>query len=289
MGVFRSLEPTVNFFRVRHPLNQLLWCRSIGHQEGKDFLGRLDEKLSLFVLRRLKERGRKSLGFGTATQLIGRPPIGATLVERVQDDIATRRLIEALHELARRVVDDSSVAPALHLAEYLKHEGRLTRAGVPDDLHVLGFGSLRNAKHGRHVVGLEADAVTLHRLVELVWRQHLRALQATPVLQLLLPLNVLEGGNRKEEQEDNSTAENRKLEESHKRFATIDDPLQIVTEAGVNEVPFGCPEEERIPPVASVLRESEWDVLLARLLSPSEDYVVIHGRAGSASCAPDKQ
>ena len=53
--VLCAFEPTVDFLGVGHPLNQLIWRRSIGHQEREDLLRRLDEKLPLLVLGRLEE------------------------------------------------------------------------------------------------------------------------------------------------------------------------------------------------------------------------------------------
>ncbi len=70
--------------------DQLLGRRPVGHQEGKDLLRRLDEKLALLILRRLEQRGRKRLRFGAAAQLLGWSPIGATFVEWIEDDIAAR-------------------------------------------------------------------------------------------------------------------------------------------------------------------------------------------------------
>ena len=101
-----SFQPSVDLLRVRHPLHQLLWRRAIGHQEGEDLLRGLDEKLTLLVLRRLEEGHRQSLRLGAAAQFFRGPPIGAALIERIQDHVAVLRVVKALDELACWVVDD---------------------------------------------------------------------------------------------------------------------------------------------------------------------------------------
>ena len=53
--VLGAFQPAVDLFRVRHPLHQLIGRRPVGHQEGKDFLRRFDEKLTLPILRRLEQ------------------------------------------------------------------------------------------------------------------------------------------------------------------------------------------------------------------------------------------
>ena len=99
-------QPSVDLLRVGHPLHQLLWCGAVGHQEGKNLLRRLDEKLTLLVLWRLEQGDRERLRLGTTAQFFRGSPIGATLIERIQDHIAILRIIKALDELPCWVVDD---------------------------------------------------------------------------------------------------------------------------------------------------------------------------------------
>src|SRR6266852_3816816 len=94
MGVLCSFQPSVDFLWVRHPLHQLLWCWAIGHQEGEYLLWGLDEKLTLFVLRRLEQGHSQSLCFGPAAQFLRRPPIRAPLIERIQDHVTILRFVK---------------------------------------------------------------------------------------------------------------------------------------------------------------------------------------------------
>src|SRR5580692_137056 len=104
--MFCSFYPSVDLLGVRHPLHQLLWRRAVGHQEGEDLLGGLDEKFTLLVLRRLEEGHRQSFRLGASAELFRRPPVGTPLIERIQDNIAVLGVVKALNELSRWVVDD---------------------------------------------------------------------------------------------------------------------------------------------------------------------------------------
>src|ERR1035437_7493272 len=88
-------HPFVDLRWVRHPLDYLLGRRPKGQQVSEDLLRRLGEKLTLLVAGRLVERGRDCLGFGLPAKLLGRPPIGATVVQRIEDNVATTEVIEA--------------------------------------------------------------------------------------------------------------------------------------------------------------------------------------------------
>src|ERR1700678_1950793 len=154
-----SFQPPVDLLRVRHPLPQLLWRGAIGHQEGEDLLRRLDEKLTLLILWRLEQGHRQSLRLGAAAQLFRRSPIGAPLIKRIQDHIAILRIVKALNELPRWVVDDSGIATMFYLPKNLEHDHSLARSGISDDLHVLGLRTLRYADHGLHFVGLNTYAI----------------------------------------------------------------------------------------------------------------------------------
>src|SRR5579863_6486679 len=128
-----------------------------------------------------KDAARR-LGFGAAAQFFGWPPIGAAFVQRIEDYVAAFGIIEPFYELACGVINDGRISPVANLPEHLKHERGLARTSVADDLHVLGLGTGRDAKHVLHVIGLEADAVAFYGLVELPRRQHLRALQPAAIL-----------------------------------------------------------------------------------------------------------
>src|ERR1700733_12675806 len=101
-----SFKPSVDLLRVRHPLHQLLWRRAIGHQEGKDLLRRLDEKLTLLVLRRLEEGYRQSLRLGASAEFFSGPPVGTALIEGIEDHVTILRVVKAFDELPCGVVDD---------------------------------------------------------------------------------------------------------------------------------------------------------------------------------------
>src|SRR3984957_12883777 len=116
MSMFCSFQPAVDLLRVRHPLHQCFWCRTIGHQEGEDLLRRLDEKLALPVLRGLEERHRQSLRLRAAAEFFGGPPIGTTLVERVPALVTIVPVVKLLDELAGRVVDDRGVTSSFDLS-----------------------------------------------------------------------------------------------------------------------------------------------------------------------------
>src|ERR1035438_4691370 len=117
-----SFQPSVDLLRVRHPLHQFLWRRAIGHQEGEDLLRGLDEELTPPVLRRLEQGDRQSLRLGAAAQFFRRSPIRATLIERIQDHIASLRIVEAPDEVPRWVVDDRGIATMFYLAKDLEQD-----------------------------------------------------------------------------------------------------------------------------------------------------------------------
>src|SRR3984885_6772061 len=172
-----SFQPSVDLLRVRHPLHQLPWRRAIGHQEGEDLLGGLDEKFTLLVLRRLEEGDRQSLRLGASAEFFRRPPVGAPLIERIHDNVAVFRIVKAFDELPCRVVDDRGIAAMFYLPKNLEHDHSLARSGISDDLHVLGLRALRYADHCLHFVGLNAYAIPCDPVVELARRHHLSALR----------------------------------------------------------------------------------------------------------------
>src|SRR5712692_1402133 len=191
-----SFQPAVDLLRVRHPVHQLLWRGAIGHEESEDLLRRLDEKLTLFVLRRLEERHRQSLRLGPAAEFFRGPPVGTPLIERIQDNVAVFRVVKALDELPCGVVDDRGIATMFYLPKNLEHDHSLARSGISDDLHVLGLRPLRYADHCLHFVSLNAYAVPGDPVVELPRSHYLGAFQSSSVSQRLASSNVLGDGKR---------------------------------------------------------------------------------------------
>src|SRR5580704_9996861 len=189
-------QPSVDLLRVRHPLHQLLWRRAIGHQEGEDLLGGLDEKLTLLVLRRLEEGHRQSLRLGASAEFFGGPPVGTPLVERIQDNVAVFRVVKAFDELPRGVVDDRGIATMFYLPKNLEHDHGLAGSSISDDLHVLGLCPLRYADHCLHLLGLNAYAIPCDSVVELPRSHHFGAFQSSSVSQRLASSNVLGDGKR---------------------------------------------------------------------------------------------
>src|ERR1700682_6469640 len=191
-----SFQPSVDLLRVRHPLRQLLWRRAIGHQEGEDLLGGLDEKLTLFVLRRLEEGHRQSLRLGASAEFFSGSPIGTPLIERISDHVDVLRVVKAFDKLACWVVDDRGIAAMFYLPKNLEHDHSLARSGVSDDLHVLGLRPPRYTDHCLHFVGLNAYAIPCDPVVELPRSHHLGAFQSSSVSQRLASSNVLGDGKR---------------------------------------------------------------------------------------------
>src|SRR5208282_619742 len=192
--MLRSFQSSVDFLRVRHPPHQLLWCRAIGHQEGEDLLGGLDEKFTLLVLRRLEERHRQSLRLGASAEFFRGPPVGTPLIEPIQDNVAVFGIVKAFDELPCGVVDDRGIAAMFYLPKNLEHDHSLARSGISDDLDVLGLRPLRYADHCLHFVGLDAYAIPCDPVVELPRSHHLGALQSSSVSQRLASANVLGDG-----------------------------------------------------------------------------------------------
>ena len=161
------LDAAVDLVGVRHPLDQLLGRGAEGQQMGEDFLRRLGEKLALLIRGRLVERRGNGLGFGTAAQLLGRPPIGAAGIQRIQNDVAVA-VIEPLNELAGRVVHDGRMAPFFDLQEQLHDEPGLARARIAHQLDVLPFGVSWNAHELLGFDGFEANTIAFDGAIESV-------------------------------------------------------------------------------------------------------------------------
>ena len=88
------------------------------------------------------------------------------------------------------------MTPALNLTEDLHDECRLAGPGVAHQFDVLRFGLQRYPHHLFGFGGYEADAVAVHRLVELLGGEQDGAFEPTPVLQFLAAADVLSDGKR---------------------------------------------------------------------------------------------
>src|ERR1019366_9384605 len=107
--------------------------RAVGHQEGEDLLGGLDEKFTLLILRRLEEGHRQSLRLGASAEFFRGPPVGTPLIERIQDNVDVFRVVKPLDELSCGVVDDRGIATMFYLPKNLEHDHSLARSGISDD------------------------------------------------------------------------------------------------------------------------------------------------------------
>src|ERR1035437_8685789 len=229
----RPAYTQVNLCRVGEPRNQFLRCRTFGKEMGENLLRRLGEKLALLVAGRLVKRGCNRLRLSLAPQLFGRPPVGATVVQRVQYNVATFFRIEALNKFASRVVDDGRVASALNLPKYLHDERCLARARVSHQLDVLRLCLKRYPHHLFCFSGFEADTVSVHRLVELLGREHDRPLEQPAVLQFLAALDVFRDRKRKLRQQRKEPKQKRKLVDVPQLVAVINAPLQVLMQSRV--------------------------------------------------------
>ena len=175
---------------------------------------------TLLVLRGLKERFRKRLCLGAPPQLFRWPPIGASLVQRVENDVAATGIIETLNELAGWVVDNGCIAAPLYLPEDLKHDRGFTGPRVSNDLHVLRFCPGRNANHGIQVICFYPDTVALDDAIELFGREQNRATETAAILHHFAPLDVLADGERKLQSERQQPERERQLEDVEQFFST---------------------------------------------------------------------
>src|SRR5271154_1228787 len=86
---------------------------------------------------RLVKRDGKRFGFGFASQLPRRIPIGHPGIEWVENNVAAVRIVELLDEFAGWVINDCAVTSCLHLVEHLANDAGLPGAGVPNDQKML--------------------------------------------------------------------------------------------------------------------------------------------------------
>ena len=141
--ILRSLDAAVDFGGVGHPLDQILRRRQIAEQMSEYLLRSLNEEAVGHSFGLIKRDG-KSLCLGLAAQLLGRVPVRHPGIKRIEDDVAAMRVVELLHKLAGRVIDDGAVTSRIDLVEHLANDARLAAAGVADDQEMLVLGIPRN-------------------------------------------------------------------------------------------------------------------------------------------------
>ena len=141
--ILGSLDAAVDLGRVGHPFDQVFGRRQI-RQQMSEYLLRSLNKEAIGHPFWLVKRDGKRLCFGLAAQLLRRVPIGHSSIKRIEDDVAAMRVVELLHELAGRVVNDRAVAPRFDLVKHLANDARLACARVADDQEMLVLGISRN-------------------------------------------------------------------------------------------------------------------------------------------------
>src|SRR6266496_1744287 len=158
--VYENLQPARNWKRIPgtlapvplvhgargigHPLNQLLWRRQEGQQMREDLLRSLDEEAVADAFWLVQRDGQR-LGLCLPAKFVRWIPVRHPGIERIQDDVAAMFVVELLHKLARRIVDDGDIAACIDLIEHLADDARFARAGVSNDEEVLVLGIARNA------------------------------------------------------------------------------------------------------------------------------------------------
>ena len=90
---------------------------------SENLLRAFDEE-ALGIAAGLEERNCNGFGFGFALKLGRRAPVGAALIDRIEDDIAAVGRVKLAHELARRVVNNGAVTTLRYLAENLTDNRR---------------------------------------------------------------------------------------------------------------------------------------------------------------------
>src|SRR5258707_1134172 len=85
----------------------------------------------------LIKRDGQCFCFGFAAQLFGWVPIRHSSVKRIENDVAAMWIVELLHELTGRVVNNSAVTSRFDLIKHLANDARLAAPGVADDQEML--------------------------------------------------------------------------------------------------------------------------------------------------------
>ena len=208
---------------------------AVGQKMSEDFLGRLGEELTLLVTGRLVERGRDSLGFGLAAQLLGRSPVGAPLVQRIEYQVAPLLVVEPLNELASRVVDDGRMTPTLYLPEHLHNQSRFAGPCVAHEFDMLRLGLQRDT---HHVFGFgrdEADAIAIHGLVELFRCKQDWAFEPPSILQFLASADVFANGERELREQRKEAEEERRSVDAAELIAAEDGGAEVGMERRIEE------------------------------------------------------
>src|ERR1700722_7565689 len=110
---------------------------------SKNLLRGLNKKTIRDPFRLIKRDGQ-CLCFSLAAQLFGRIPIWHSSIKGIQNNVTAMRVVELLHELAGRVVNNGAVTSRLDLVKHLANDTGLAAAGIADDQKMLVLGIPRN-------------------------------------------------------------------------------------------------------------------------------------------------
>jgi hypothetical protein len=117
---------------------QLLGSRAELKQVSKNLARTFDEEPVLVIAVR-KEGLGQGICFGRVQEFISGTPVWHPRVQRIQDHIPAA-LIQKLREVfSGRIVDNRGLIAILDLGQELTNQGRLSRAGIPDNQEVLTF------------------------------------------------------------------------------------------------------------------------------------------------------
>src|ERR1035437_9808231 len=152
---------------------------------SEDLLRAFDEEFTLPDVRGLEERGGHGASLGATDQFLGRSPIGAAAVERIENNVTAAFVVKPFNELAGRVIDNGRVTARLNLAQHLHDDGCLATSGVADNLEMLVLSPQRNAEHLPALIDLDADSRPSNGLVELLWRYENWPLETAAVFHFL--------------------------------------------------------------------------------------------------------
>src|SRR5208282_1675483 len=206
----------------------------------------------------------------------GWSPVRASPVEWVENDVVFR-VEKAARVLQRRVVDDGGIAPASNLPKHLHDDGGLASTGIRDDLHVLGLGLGRDAKHLLQPVDLDANSLPLYFAVELFRRDPLRPFEPPPVPHLFAALNVLSDRKGKLDEQGYETEQQWQLVNVEEAFATVNRTLEVGTQGRIDVGSFRVLVEQIIASVQGGLRERKRERFRSRFRCVAVCHVGVRG------------
>ena len=93
------------------------------------------------------------------------------------------------------------MAPVSDLQEELHHQASLPGSRVTHQFDVLSFGPLRYPHELLELDGLEADAISLDGVIEVLRRHQHRAFEQATVLHFFQPLDILPRSEDKQSEE----------------------------------------------------------------------------------------